>query len=358
MNLLSVYQDVEKNLQKLDFSLLHPGFHKYRFALYTQEQVCLDGELLPYDERFLANTAICLDGEYIAIWDMGCGEESALDTELLTYQIVHEMFHCFQFENGETRFPNDLKLLNAPADFGYYTGKYLENQYLAEAFSQETGNGESMKKGAEALQQFSALRNSRFSRYGEYMLEELKAETAEGAAEFVGLKALKFITPAKYHAIIKNYLGKLRNDLPLLFDTRRLSYYTGALFCLAIERFQPPLKNAFGGLPIFLQNPLQTALSETMPWQPVQNCEALSREFHKLREKQERMISDHRKNNHYTACPAVICGYDPMNMFRTGNLLYCSHFLFLQSDTETIRLDGPILAVLKDGTANEVLGYY
>lgn len=356
MNLLSVYQDVEKNIQKLDFSLLHPGFHKYRFALYTQEQVCLDGELLPYDERFLANTAICLDGEYIAIWDMGYGEESALDTELLTYQIVHEMFHCFQYESGETRFPNDLKLLNAPADFGYYTGKYLENQYLAECFSQEPENGASAIP--EALLQFFALRNSRFSRYGEYMQEELKAETAEGVAEFVGLKALKFINAAKYHAIIKDYLGKLRNDLPLLFDTRRLSYYTGTLFCLAIERFQPPLKNEFGELPVFRQNPLRTALPEPSPLCHSQNCEAIRIEFRKLTEKQDRIVSEHRKNNPYTDCPAVICGYDPMNMFRSGNLLYCSHFLFLQSGTGTIRLDGPVLAVLKDGAATEVLGYY
>ena len=32
------------------------------------------------------------------------------------------MFHCFQFDEGERRFPDDLRLLNAPVepDFYYY----------------------------------------------------------------------------------------------------------------------------------------------------------------------------------------------------------------------------------------------
>ena len=47
-----------------------------------------------------------------------------------------------------------------------------------------------------------------------------------------------------------------------------------------------------------------------------------------------------------------------MNMFRMGNLLYCSHCLFLKNDAGTIRRNGPVLAVLKDDSHNEILGYY
>ena len=60
----------------------------------------------------------------------------------------------------------------------------------------------------------------------------------------------------------------------------------------------------------------------------------------------------------YVEYPACICGYDPMNMFRVENLLYCSHFVFLQNGAETIKKDGPILLALKGDSDREIAGYY
>ena len=47
-----------------------------------------------------------------------------------------------------------------------------------------------------------------------------------------------------------------------------------------------------------------------------------------------------------------------MNMFRVENLLYCSHFVFLQNGAETIKKDGPILLALKGDSDREIAGYY
>nr|WP_297864066.1 hypothetical protein [uncultured Acetatifactor sp.] len=60
----------------------------------------------------------------------------------------------------------------------------------------------------------------------------------------------------------------------------------------------------------------------------------------------------------YVEYPACICGYDHMNMFRVENLLYCSHFAFLQKGAEAIKKDGPILLILKGDSDREIAGYY
>ena len=373
MSLLSVYQAVEEYLQKLDFSLLYPGFKKYPYALYNQKQVCLAGKMFPYDERFLANTAILLDGTYTAIWNLE--DEAELSPALLASQIVHEMFHCFQFENGESRFPDDLKLLAFSPDYDYYAAKYLENLCLARAFSLEAEDlpcAKDLPAGTQALERFFAVRNSRCREYGESLQEELKTETVEGVAEYVGLKALRVFHLEEYQTRVKTYLHRLEHDFPLLLDIRKSAYFTGSLFCLAAERFQPPLKNAFGEKPVYLQNfpdshSVPSALPDTVwdkslclipdVWQ-FQPPEALGQEFRNMTQQRRLLLSRHQKSRNYTDFPARICGYDPMNMFRMGNLLYCSHFLFLQNDAGTIRRNGPVLAVLKDDSHNEILGYY
>ena len=70
--------------------------------------------------------------EYIAIWNFEM--DSAGDTDVLAANIVHEMLHCFQWENRETRYPDDLELLMYPQNLENFNAKFFENKYLAEAF--------------------------------------------------------------------------------------------------------------------------------------------------------------------------------------------------------------------------------
>ena len=41
MELLTLYHAVAEQLDRLDFAALYPGYHRYPFALYDEEQVCL-----------------------------------------------------------------------------------------------------------------------------------------------------------------------------------------------------------------------------------------------------------------------------------------------------------------------------
>lgn len=344
MDLLSLYKTVEKILVQLDFSLLFPGFKRYRFALYDLTQICLDRELIPYDERFLANTAIDYNGEYIAIWNVTSPQGTEPDAALLAYGIVHEMFHCFQHENRESRFPDDLKLLRYPDDLENYEQKYLENKYLAHAFSH---------CDPESLMHFYKIRNARQEKYSQALLEEEKAETVEGMAEFTGLKALMQIDRGKYEAIIADYLHKLESDEALLFDVRKISYYTGALFCLTLEKLGHRIENTFNSVPLFLQN-LPVTESARIPCAYPE----LKQAYKKLTDSRQKLLAAHMADSIRVNCPAVICGYDPMNMFRVGNMLYCSHFVFLQNESGTIRLDGPVSVELQEGADRTVTGYY
>ena len=53
MELLTLYHAVAEQLDRLDFAALYPGYHRYPFALYDEEQVCLEGQLFPWDDLSL-----------------------------------------------------------------------------------------------------------------------------------------------------------------------------------------------------------------------------------------------------------------------------------------------------------------
>ena len=54
-------------------------------------------------------------------------------------------------------------------------------------------------------------------------------ETVEGTAEFVGLQALRTLSPEKYQRELDRYRALLQQPGPLLTDARRMAYYTLSL---------------------------------------------------------------------------------------------------------------------------------
>ena len=256
MELLSLSQAVAQQLDRLDFSALYPGYHRFPFALYNEERVCLEGQLFPWDDRFLGNTSIEYEGQRIAIWSVAL---DPLPPVSLAASMAHEMFHCFQFEQGEHRFPDDLRLLNAPTEQDFYQLKLAENCALAIAC--RTGD-------AAEFRRFAALRNERAAHFPQIAAEEWKAETIEGMAETVCLRALRVLDPAQYAEALACYLAKLENELPLLFDARRLCYYTGTVLCLTLERLGLPFYNDFTGTTLYEQNRPTDALCFEAPEVP------------------------------------------------------------------------------------------
>lgn len=343
MELFKIYREADAVLNGIDFAELFPGFCRYRFALYNGEAVCLDGKMHPYDERFRGNTAIPYDGEYIAIWDVGF--DPVDDMEILSASLVHEMFHCHQYTNGESRFPSDLRLLRYPEDMKNYALKYRENCLLADAYEHAD---------AQAMGAFAALRTLRFSQYPEMLKEEWKAETAEGAAEYVGLKALERINAEKFKEKVQGYLQHLRAESALQFDVRRISYYIGAVFFLCLDRLGMEIRNDLNStLTVYEQNPV-----EEVPCAEILPCEWIEAAYERLFSERTAKIEEHLADTPYTECDGEICGYDPMNMFRCGDLIYCSHFVMLRINGEMKMFPRKIVLVLRPGSDRAVIGYY
>ena len=344
MDLVKAYNTANAILDTIDFNALFEGFHKYRFALYSSQEIIIDGKAIPYQDDFRGNTSKLYEGEYIAIWNMEF--DPVDDPEHLAYCLVHEMFHCHQRTNHETRYPSDFELLNYPNDVENFINKYNENKYLADAYEQQN---------IMLLRKFACIRESRYKAYPSMVRQELKAETLEGMAEYIGLKALERINAEKYNAIVNDYLGKLRAESNLLFDVRRLSYFSGTIFFLCLELFGFSVNNILDSDQTAYE---QNSIDITDVTAEVLSYDFILCNYAELAKEKEAKIKEHIGRSKYIEGNALICGYDPMNMFRVGDMVYCSHFVCLDENGEIKTINSAVALKLAEGCNQAVVGYY
>lgn len=348
--LQTTYYEVANRLERIDFPSIWPGFSSGSFALYQEKLACLGGQLVPRPPEFRGNTAISWQGGPLAIWNL----EQETDLDLLASCLVHELFHAHQLASGETRFPQDIRLALSPAPLPSLASRLQEGRLLAQAVS----------AGPDAarahLTDFCALRRQRQER--PECLQECLVETVEGTAEFVGLQALRTLSPEKYQRELDRYRALLLHPGPLLTDPRRMAYYTGALLLVSAQEAGLDLRHLLPGqgLPLFAF--LDRLLPHTSP--PPLSADTLD-EAAPLQEAQDHA---HRQavngflaqNPPYQEGPFRICGYDPMNQFAVDGNLFCTHFLALQhlATGSVHTLIGQSLLVLAPGSWEEALGVY
>lgn len=341
-------QHIHATLETLDYESFWPGFHSYPFALYDKDWVYLLDRTLPWDDRFRGNTSIEFEGGYLAIWNIT--HDPINEDPIKLYPLVHEMFHCFQREHQEQRFPNDLELLLAPEDPHFYALRKLETDLLKRAFSDD------VSKRDAYFQQFAATRLRQFEAYPDFVKQICYAETHEGTAEYVGLKALKQLSPDAYEKQIQIYLEKLSQP-ELLFEIRRLTYFTGALTLIMAERlgmsWDHSIYNQSQSNFELLFKDLK-ASSEVLEI-PDDITETMQKRQSELRAKIENAEKDAQIST--LNAETIICGYDPMNMHRLGDKIYCSHFVFLKSGDDFLKLDGETVLNMVPGSPNQVLSY-
>ena len=344
MNLLKIHTAVNAILNTVDFNALFEGFHKYRFALYTSEEIIIDGKIIPYQDGFRGNTSIFYEGEYIAIWNLEF--DPIDDPEQLAYCLIHEMFHCHQYTNNETRYPSDFELLNYPDDIENFVNKYNENKYLADAYEQHD---------IELLRKFAYIREIRYKVYPSMVCQELKAETLEGMAEYIGLKALESINAEKYRAIVDDYLGKLKAESNLLFDIRRTSYFTGTIFFLCLEQFGFSVNNVFDSEETAYE---QNRIDITDVTAEIISYSFILSNYKQLRQEKKAKVEEHIKHSQYIESDAFICGYDPMNMFRIDDVVFCSYFVCINENDEVKTINSAVALKLAKGSNQSIVGYY
>ncbi|MEA5038503.1 MAG: hypothetical protein VB086_01550 [Clostridiaceae bacterium] len=332
-------------LSQLDFGTFWPGFTQVPFALYDDERVLLESGMIPWDQRFLGNTAISWDDGFLAIWK----PEDGATAEELTAGLVHEMFHAFQMKRGEMRFPQDLHALSYPENRENLSLKLEENRLLAESF------GLPPEKQRTTLAEIASIRRMRQEILGDYFNYELLCETVEGMAEYVGMRTLFQISEPLYILKLEKYRARLQNG-EFLFDPRRCSYYSGALLLLACGNCSLDFCHEVGKE----TRPVFDLIADRLPVVPATRpredmSDRAKRFFDK---KQVRIDAFFQRAELAGEGEFRICGYDPMNMERRGDHVLCSHFVMLEDPSGSRFIEGPVGLLLYAGSDDRVAAYY
>lgn len=353
-----LYNKVLSNLEKINFEKLWSGFSRYEFALYSSKEVYFEDKVIPWDKRFIGNTAIKYEDRYIAIWniehDLLNGNE---DIDILSANIVHEMFHAYQYENKEARFPRDLVTLDYPHNVHNFCLKYEENKLLSKAFYESN-----LTAKRQLLEKFYSIRINRQQIIGDMCKCEYLSETAEGMAEYIGTMALKQLSDEKYLKRMKKHTEYLHNFSPLQLDIRRISYYSGAILLVVAHvlgiNFEHSIseqeKTIFEVITDRFEYikiddlQLETALIEEAINENIAYKKDL---IDKFKQSSDRIAT---KGNLY------ISGYDPMNMIKVDNKILCKTFISLtdiKTNEKNIHL-GETLLEMEVGTVDIVKCYY
>lgn len=315
-----LYEMVSKRLDQVDFGRIYPGFHRFPFALYNDENIWLEDREIP-QQGFFGNTAIEFEGRQMAIWKV-TGNIDETDPELLASNIVHEMFHAFQNEqNMSDRWPDDMKMMMYPSDADNYLVKQHENIMLADAI------GADFEEKVELYRTVLASRKLREQKIGSFFEQEFLIEQWEGVAESCGMLALKQLSPEKFARKLEDYRNIVRRG-DFLFDVRKNAYFTGTLMRL--------LRDEIGDTDSTISTRLETTLSER-------------------RKKIDTFMSEKRTR---TEAVGFICGYDPMNQFRVGDLILAQNLICIRTDEEMVSVNGEVLVEMQPGSPNRTVGYW
>jgi len=299
--------EISRRIGKLDFGRLYPGFHPFRFALYNDKKVCFGETEIPWDRRFVANTAIDYNNEIIAIWDMKC---ACADMDIFASLMVHEMLHAYQHECG-TAFPDDLVGIFYPRNLDNFTLRFRENQLLA---------GLTEKFDATVWADFKAIRAYRRQQHQEAVDYEIKTESIEGSAQFVELSALKQLSSDLYRKRLDRILLRLRSP-EKIFDARLLSYDTGSLIRMVIA------DNGMDQPDWAQEKPCADIPSQEVPG----IREEFDKYFSAIDKKVQELLSAAEKMD---ISGRTLTGFDPYNVRSSGNYLYHPNFIGVANDGE------------------------
>jgi len=113
--------------------------------------------------------------------------------------------------------------------------KYSENQLLTRAFF-----AQDIHEKNALLSRFMSDRKYRMSLLGDIIKQEYLSGTIEGMAEYAGSMVLKQISTSKYTNRVEGYIKNLQSFDERFFDIRRMLYFTGATYCIALSDAAPP----------------------------------------------------------------------------------------------------------------------
>lgn len=333
-NLFDIYEAISNRLNLINFNKLWNGFKPYKFAIYNDEFVVFEGKKLPKNDQFIGNTSIEFNNEQIAIWKITDNDD---DLDVLTSKIVHEMFHAYQMNNNETRFPKEFE-----AVVKYKYNKDNLNIKLAENLLL-----------IELLEEFNMDKFNLFLSYRCYRKNldqysfnyEASIEVIEGSANYVEFKALEQLNCSKAISFLNQMRTKIINQDNFI-PIRIISYDIGAIILKIIKDNQIPFDDTISKeQDLYIDQLLVNTNKLIKPIVPDIFSNIIKREEDKL----QTVI------NEVTQTKPVITGNYKLSGFNVydgryySGFLFTSYFLGYQQDNETpIFLNGNFLVEMNE----------
>lgn len=334
-----IIQALSQRIGRLDFNQLWLGLQRFPFALVGKESVFHeDGRIIEKDQRFVGNTSIDFETSQLAIWQL---EDPIDDLDEWAALMVHEMVHANQRIKQESRFVDDLRMLEYPQDLSNVLQKHQENQWLVNK----------QYSDSEKLKRIISSRQQRYLQLLELSRAETNLEVIEGVAEYVTLQALTQLDANKG----KHYLEKLRKQLiepSHYFDIRRQSYFSGALIIDLIEKLKIPLNKAFDEPRTFYEQLEDQVQKVPVSYEPNQTIEW---KFHQYQQHLQSIVQERTKP---VKSNQMIVGYDPMNMVKVDHYIIATSFIMLSPPQKPQFVSGPLLLEMDPQHHRQVLAYY
>lgn len=347
-------KELEKLLNTVDYNKLWTGFKKTKYAIYNDEKfyindnsgidINLEKEGSFYvgktDARFTGNTAISINDNYVAIWNEGTIPED-IDNIKLASLIIHEMFHCYQCERGEKRFPNELLGMDYPITVENINMRMLERRYLLEACKEK--NKERKK---ELLTLFYNIREKREKLIGDFIDYEKAVESVEGTAVYVEFQALNQLIAESQDIVLEKYMSGFTDIKESNLAIRQSSYRQGALLGLIADEFIPNWKHKFDNSKLFLSDFIKNELEikevdvdlkhEDLPI--IEEC------INNWNEKRDAVFEEFERKDKLNCLEEgfQITGFDPMNVVKRNKEIIHKNILRIKlNDGEKI-IKGPV----------------
>ncbi|WP_350343173.1 hypothetical protein PRVXT_002457 [Proteinivorax tanatarense] len=350
-------KELNNIIESVSFNKLWDGFNKTKYAIYNDKNFYVnDNEGLELelikddfcyigktDERFAGNTAIKIDNNYIAIWN----EENirqGMSNEKLASLIIHEMFHCFQLANDESRFANELLGISYPMTIENINLRTLERQYLFDA-NHEIDKEKKMK----LITLFYNTRKRREQVIGNIIEYEKAIETIEGAAVYVEYKALEQLM-SRSSINLAEYIKGFTDITEKNLNIRHSSYNQGLLLGLIADEYIPNWKERFSNSTQFLSDFILSELkiNEIKLDYKHENLKEIEGCIANWKEQRDLVFNEfERKTKRKTLEDGFqITGFDPMNIVKRDQEIIHKNFLKVKIDSSEQVIKGPIKALI------------
>jgi hypothetical protein len=357
--MLKTMKKLNKLTNAVDFNLLWDGFSKTKYAVYNDKIFYVNdnrglniylkkdefGFIGNVDERFMGNTAIKINNEYVAIWDQRT-ISAGMDDAKLASVMIHEMFHCFQASYGEKRYGNEILGIEYPIEKENIALRSHERQYLYDAVFENNKH-----KKNELLIRYFSIRNKREKLYGNVIDYEKGIESFEGTAVFVEFQALcRLNTNKNRFDLLRDYLKGFTEINISNLAIRRSSYNQGMVLCMIADDLLLDWKQKYQKSDLYLSdfilNELKIEIEVSDENLSLSNeVDACLQDWKKQRD----LIFSNFENKPdkiVVNSGVQMTGFDPMNIIKRDKEIMHQSFLRVILDNKEQIIAGPVKTII------------